>query len=66
MTQEVEHICVVCGWKYDEDKYGKWENLSDDFECPICRSEKDLFEEVQIRDIGRIASVINSVSKIVN
>jgi rubredoxin len=44
MAQEVEHICIICGWKYD-GRYGKWEKLSDDFECPECKSEKDLFEE---------------------
>ena len=45
MAQEVEHICIICGWKYD-DRYGKWEDLPDDFECPDCRAEKDLFEEI--------------------
>ena len=45
MSKKVEHVCIVCGWKYDESKYGKWEDLPEDFECPECRSEKDLFEE---------------------
>ena len=48
MTNEVEHICLICGWKYDEKEYGKWEDLPDDFECPDCHSEKDLFEERKI------------------
>jgi rubredoxin len=45
MAKEVEHVCIVCGWQYDESKYGKWENLSDDFECPECAAEKELFEQ---------------------
>ena len=49
MAQEVEHICIICGWKYD-DRYGKWEDLPDDFECPDCRAEKDLFEEINKDD----------------
>ena len=49
MAQEVEHICIVCGWKYD-GRYGKWEDVSDlDFECPECHSEKDLFDEREIK-----------------
>ena len=44
MSEDVEHICIVCGWKYDQKKYGKWKDLPNDFECPECGSEKDSFE----------------------
>ena len=50
-----KYVCEVCGWEYDEElgapEYGiapgvKFEDLPDDFECPLCHVEKDLFEVV--------------------
>lgn len=49
------HVCNVCGWVYDESKglpaYGiepgtKWEDLPEDFTCPLCTAEKDVFMSV--------------------
>ena len=46
--------CSVCGWVYDEAKgdpdYGlepgvPFEDLPDDFVCPLCGVGKDQFEE---------------------
>ena len=43
--------CDVCGWEYDPAKGvpdaniapgTKWEDLPDDFECPVCGSVIDL------------------------
>ena len=48
------HVCNVCGWMYDESKglpgYGiapgtKWEDLPEDFKCPLCTAEKEVFME---------------------
>ena len=40
--------CLVCDYLYDEDKEGvKWEDLPDDWVCPVCESDKSLFELVQ-------------------
>jgi len=40
--------CQVCDYLYDEEKEGvKWEDLPDDWVCPICESEKSLFEVVE-------------------
>ena len=49
-----KYKCDVCGWIYDE-KTGdpengiepgtKFEDLSDDFECPLCGVGKDSFSE---------------------
>ena len=37
-------ICKLCSYAYDEEKEGvKWEELPDDWECPICGSTKDQF-----------------------
>jgi rubredoxin len=36
-----QHICVVCGHVHDEVNEGKWEDLSEDFECPECGVGKE-------------------------
>lgn len=49
-----KYICDVCGWIYDEqigdpangiEPGTKFEDLPDDFECPLCSVGKDLFSE---------------------
>lgn len=48
-----KYVCSVCGYVYDEEKGDpdkgiapgtKFEDLPDDFECPLCGVGKDLFE----------------------
>jgi len=40
--------CSVCGYIYDENEEGvKWEDLPDDWECPVCSSEKSVFEPAE-------------------
>ena len=49
-----KYVCDVCGWEYDE-KVGapeqgiapgtKFEDLPEDFECPLCGVGKDQFAE---------------------
>lgn len=40
-----KYVCTVCQWVYDEEKEGiKFEDLADDWVCPICGVEKDMFE----------------------
>ncbi|MBO4283002.1 MAG: rubredoxin [Clostridia bacterium] len=50
----MKHVCP-CGYEYDERKGDpdngiapgtKWEDLPDDYVCPVCGLGKDLFEEV--------------------
>ena len=43
-------VCEVCGYIYEEDVYGKFENLPDDWACPHCGSEADLFENKEIEE----------------
>ncbi|MDR2267027.1 MAG: rubredoxin [Christensenellaceae bacterium] len=48
----VEYICTVCGYTYNEE-FGnedcgiapgtKWDDIPDDFTCPICGMGKDGF-----------------------
>ena len=49
-------ICTVCGYEYDEERGDidngiepdtKFEDLPEDFECPLCGVGKDLFEKVE-------------------
>jgi len=40
--------CQVCDYLYDEEKEGViWEDLPDDWVCPVCESNKSLFELVE-------------------
>ena len=39
--------CSVCGYVYDETKEGnRWEELPDDWKCPICGATKSQFDPV--------------------
>lgn len=38
-------ICKICGWVYDEEKTGiPFEELPDDWVCPLCKHPKSDFE----------------------
>jgi len=48
-----KYECTVCGWIYDPEKGDAvggiepdtpFENLPDDWECPVCGAKKDEFE----------------------
>lgn len=39
-----QYICTVCGYIFDEEKDGKWEDLPDDWKCPICGAGKSAFK----------------------
>ncbi len=48
----MKYVCDACGWVYDEEsgdeslniKPGtKFEDLPEDFECPLCSVGKDMF-----------------------
>lgn len=52
----MKYICDVCGYIYDEELGDadagiaagtKWEDLPDDFECPLCGVVKDSFSELE-------------------
>ena len=52
-----KYVCTVCGWEYDEaagypDENiaagTKWEDVPEDFVCPLCGADKDMFEEAQL------------------
>jgi rubredoxin len=40
------YVCTVCGYVYDEEDSGtKWDDLPDDFICPLCGAPKSAFEK---------------------
>ena len=40
--------CTACGYLYDEDVEGtKFEDLEDDWTCPVCGVGKDMFEKIK-------------------
>ena len=50
----MKYICSVCGYEYDEEASDpangiapgtKWEDVPDDFSCPLCGVGKNEFEE---------------------
>lgn len=47
------YVCGACGWEYDEEQGcpekgiepgTKFEDLPDDFDCPLCGVGKEMFE----------------------
>ena len=50
----MKYVCDLCGWVYDEETGlpemelapgTVWEDIPEDFECPLCSAEKDQFSE---------------------
>jgi len=48
----MRYVCDICGWIYDEEEGypeggiepgTKWEDIPDDFVCPLCGVGKDNF-----------------------
>ncbi|MCI8442723.1 MAG: rubredoxin [Provencibacterium sp.] len=49
----MKYVCTVCGYIYDEAKGSpengiaagtKWEDVPEDFVCPMCGVDKSMFE----------------------
>ncbi len=52
-VKTMKYVCTVCGYVYDEAEGvpdqniaagTKFEDLPEDFECPLCGVGKDMFE----------------------
>ena len=50
-----QYVCSLCGYVYDEAKGipedgiapgTKWEDLPEDWECPLCGAGKEEFEKM--------------------
>ena len=43
-----KYECMACGYIYDEEKEGvTFEDLPDDWVCPLCGVGKDMFKKVE-------------------
>ena len=49
-----KYVCIVCGYVYDPEQGDpdngvnpgtKWEDVPDDWECPVCGASKDDFDK---------------------
>ena len=52
----MKYVCDLCGWEYDEALGDpdngiapgtKFEDLSDDFACPLCGADKTSFSQTE-------------------
>ena len=44
----MKYRCTACGYIYDEEVEGvKFEDLPDDWACPLCGLGKDMFEPAE-------------------
>lgn len=44
----MKYKCDVCQWIYDEEQEGKkFESLPEDWVCPICGADKDMFSKIE-------------------
>ena len=50
-----KYVCDICNWEYDEaaglPDQGiapgtKWEELPEDFKCPLCGAPKEMFTKL--------------------
>ena len=51
----MKYVCLLCGYTYDPEEGDAefdiapetaWEDLPDDFVCPICGAGKDMFKAI--------------------
>lgn len=48
MVVKMKYRCTICGDIYDEEQSGvKFEELPEDWTCPVCGVGKDMFEKVE-------------------
>jgi rubredoxin-NAD+ reductase len=41
-----KYICDVCGYEYEETPTQQWNNLPNDWVCPVCGVGKDKFSKI--------------------
>ena len=41
--QALKYICQICGYVYDEASGTPFDELPDDYRCPMCRQGKEKF-----------------------
>ena len=68
----MKYVCDVCGYIYDEAAGDpdngiapgtKWEDVPEDFLCPLCGVGKDQFSKIdQLKKLQRAAAVRNAAA----
>ncbi len=73
-----KYKCPICGYIYDEEKEGiKFEDLPDDWKCPLCGAPKNIFKaeaiEIEINEendknlremnLGEISALCSSLAR---
>jgi rubredoxin len=67
-----QYVCQICGYVYDEEKGipeagivpgTKWEQLPSDWKCPLCGTEKSLFEKKEEQEAQKKAAVIEEADE---
>ena len=57
----MKYVCDVCGWEYDEEEGypeggiapgTKWEDVPEDFECPLCNVV--MLEKISFQKLNKI------------
>lgn len=52
----MKYVCALCGWEYDEEQGSPengiepgtgFEDLPEDFVCPLCGADKEDFEKAE-------------------
>lgn len=71
-----QYRCLICGYIYDEAAGypeaniapgTKWEDIPEDFVCPICGASKDQFEKIQpVKSAEVLASAFFCIHKLYN
>ena len=47
MSKLAKWECTACGYVYDESaEEKKWDELPDEWVCPVCGVGKDMFEKI--------------------
>ena len=42
----MKYVCELCGYEYELEEGTKWEDIPDDFTCPVCGAGKESFMQV--------------------
>lgn len=55
------YVCQVCGYEYtEEDGKTNWEQLENDWLCPVCGADKSLFEKKEEQEENSIETGLDS------
>jgi rubrerythrin len=55
-----KYICTICGYVYDESSGAKWDELPNDYKCPICGAPKSAFKQVEESPAKTISSPLDT------